>query len=91
MTEDERKARARELLERMMPLSARMVELLRVRSAIEARRSAEPLTTSERDELARALQEIDQEYETISATHAGLTRNLLSELDTLTAGEPIDS
>lgn len=75
----------------MGPLSARMVELLRIRRAVEARNSVEPLTTTERDELARTLQEIDQEYESISATHAGLTKERLSELDTLTAGEPIDS
>lgn len=91
MTEDERKARALDILSRMQVLSARMQELIGMRNAIDTRHTPAGMVTERPDEVRHALQEIDDEYASISATHAGLTEELLRELDTMTAGEPIDS
>jgi chromosome segregation ATPase len=88
---DERKARALELLERVRLLSDQMLESLRVRKAIEARRSCGNSTAGEREELARALQEVEQEYEALSAADARLMDELQRVMVALTRDEPTDS
>jgi hypothetical protein len=89
--DDERKARALELLEQMRVLSVRMIEALRVRKAIEAREAVGALTASEREEFTRVLQEVEEEYRALSAADAQLMEEFLREMAVLTEHEPPDS
>jgi ATP-dependent protease ClpP protease subunit len=88
---DERKARALDIVSSMQVLSARMQELIGTRNAIDTRHTPAGMITGRPDEVRQALQEIDDEYDSIAATHAQLTKELLREVAEMTAGEPVDS